>query len=308
MDHRCARAENCAQAEKIDLPAQSCTCDCHFGPHYVCSIDGGCGSLHNGALITVGSLIEQRTGFCDVCGYVVVDAIGQLPHDYVSLRIAQYRGLSPVLGEVVSSSRELPIPISLAFSTLAEQIEVMATAFAEPVAEQLGIDWDRSTTPYQASRHGPSPRYTGPVLLDRSIRLLARATTTLIALPAWEYRLWGDEGWTWIEVSGPEAAMLLLSLHYATRATLGLTKAHTMMQAECPYCKTQTLMKPAGKDLIQCQLCARWFTERDYEQWSIFVIGSNPKPSKKPRRQSRKTAQEIHSSADGTVGRPVEIY
>lgn len=306
IDHRCARAENCAHAERIELPA-ACSCDCHLGPHYVCSIDGGCGHLHRDVPTLVGTRIESPYGLCSACELVTADGITNLPHDYVSLRLAQFRGLSPGLGEVVTGTRELPLPISLTFSTLAEQIEVTTTAFAEPVAERLGIDWDRSTTPPHASRYGPQPRYTGPVLLDRSARLLANSTTTLASLPAWEYRLWGEDGWALVDVTGPEAAMILLSLHHATRATLGLTRAHTMMQAECPYCETQSLMKPAGRDLIQCQLCSRWFTEKDYEQWSLFVIGSNPKPPKKPKRQPRNSKEEIHSSSAGTVGRPSKV-
>lgn len=303
--HRCARQEHCAHAEKAEIPA-SCDCACHNGPHYACTVPGGCGHLHRVVSTLVGELIEQVYGLCPTCELVVADAISSLPHDYVSLRIAQYRGLAPSMGEVVAFSRELPIPISLTFATLADQIEVTAMAFVEPVAEKLGIDWDRTSTPKLVGRYGEKPRYRGPVLLDKATKLLTDAIDTLVAIPLWEYRLWGEEGWDFVEVDGVDAALMLLALHQATRATLGLTRVTITMQAECPHCEAQSLVKQAGKDLIQCQLCRRWFTELEYQQWSIVVIGGK-KPPKKSRRIARQEEEEIRTSAEGTVGRPYRV-
>jgi len=298
IDHRCARQDRCAHAETINLPS-SCTCDCHLGPHYACSLEGGCGQLHRDVATMVGALIEEPYGLCATCGLVIADGIADLPHDYVSLRIAQYRGLSPVVGEIVSFSKDLPIPISLTFATLADQIEVTVTTFAEPVAEKLGMDWDRAVTPQLVSRFGAPPKYIGPVILGKSARLLSNAVDILLSLPSWEYRLWGMEGWDTAELDGISAALMLLDLHHATRATLGLTRSMTTMQAECPYCETQSLVKQAGKDLIQCQLCGRYFTEQDYQQWSIFVAGRAPKPKRRVR------VGAVKSSTEGTVGRPI---
>lgn len=304
IDHRCARQDRCAHAETINIP-QPCDCNCHLGPHYACSIEGGCGHLHHDEATIVGALIDDPHGLCATCGLVIADGIADLPHDYVSLRIAQYRGLSPAVGELVSFSKDLPIPISLTFATLADQIEVTTTAFAEPVAEKLGMDWDRATTPLRVSRYGAPPKYIGPVILGKSARLLTNAFDTLVSIPIWEYRLWGQDGWETVDIDGVGAALMLLDLHHATRATLGLTRAMTTMQAECPYCETQSLVKQSGRDLIQCQLCGRHFSEQDYHRWSIVVVGDK-KPPKKPRRRARKEREEIRSLAEGTVGRPVD--
>lgn len=306
IDHRCARQERCARAERIEVPAE-CPCACHNGLHYACTELGGCGHLHKAGSALVGALIEQVGGLCPSCELVVADAISNLPHDYVSLRIAQYRGLSPAMGEVVSLSKDPPVPISLTFATLADQIEITTTTFAEPVAEKLGIDWDQAVTPQIVSRHGATPRYRGPVVLDKAAKLLTDTIYTLVSLPTWEYRLWGEEGWDLVEVDGASAALMLLALHQATRATLGLTRAAATMQAECPYCEAQSLVKQAGNDLIQCQLCARWFSESEYKQWSIFVISTSPKPPKKSRRIVRQEIEEIRTSIEGAVGRPYRV-
>jgi hypothetical protein len=301
IEHRCAREARCAHVEVIERDECMGTCDCHLGPYYPCSVPGGCGHLHRTAAVDVGAAIEQPRGLCPVCELVVTDAIADLPHDYVSLRAAQNRGLSPAMGELVMATKEPPIPISLSFATLADQIEIETTAFAEPVAEKLHIDWDRATTPKAASRYGSSPRYGGPVVLKKAADLLHRSVYVLLALPIWEYRLWGEDGWAEVEADGIDAALTLLALHHATRSTLGLTKSVITMQAPCPWCKAQSMIQIAGQDFKQCQLCRTRFTDKEYEQLTIVTLGDHPKPPKKPRR----TGNLLLSSTEGSLGRPI---
>jgi hypothetical protein len=218
----------------------------------------------------------------------------------VALRDAQRRGVSPAAGELVMATKDLPIPISLRFATLADQIENEVTAFVEPVAEKLRIDWDRATTPKVVSRYGAPPRYVGPVVLERAANLLHRAVHVLFSLPIWEYRLWGEEGWTEVEADGVDTGLTLLALHQATRTTLGLTRAVLTMQAPCPWCKAQSLVQIAGRGYKQCELCCAQFTELEYEQLTIVTLNDYPKPPKKPRRVGRR----LLNAADGTVGRP----
>jgi transposase-like protein len=242
----------------------------------------------------------------------VSDAVCHLPHDYVALRTAQYRGLSPVIGELVSFSKALPIPISLTLTTLADQIEVETTAFAEPVAEKLGLDWDEIITPRKSTlRQYTDPKYAGPVVLQKAARLIGGATDILIKLPIWTYRLWGDNGWTEIEADGVSAALTLLDLHHATKAVLGLTRAVSVMQAKCPFCESYTLVRVAGDEFIHCQLCRRRFTDEEYQQWSLVVVNNHDpellgkKINKiKAKRQARHPAEELHNTSEGTVGRP----
>lgn len=312
---RCARDQHCPAAVLLDAGQCLGNCDCHLGPHYPCSIEGGCGHLHVETTQLVGALIPHDRGLCDRCELTVSDAVSDLPYDYVSLRTAQYHGLSPAVGEVVSLSKDLPVPISLTFSTLADQIEVEVTAFAEPVAEKLGIDWDKSTTPRKVSNlpQYTNPRYAGPVILQKAAQLLASSTDILIKLPTWTYRLWGESGWAEVEADGVTAALTLLDLHQATRATLGLTRAVSTMQANCPWCNVPTLVRVAGDEYIHCQLCRRRFTDDEYKTWSLVMVNNHDpavlvknRPRKvKPKRQIRTVDQEVHTSTEGTVGRPV---
>lgn len=276
-------------------------CECHLGPYYPCSEPGGCGHLHREATADVGAVIEQVYGLCPACVMVVTDALAELPQDYVALRYAQYRGLTPAAGELVKATKDLPIPISLTFAVLADQIEVEVTAFAEPVAEKLHIDWDKATSPKSASRYGAPPRYIGPVILKKSANLLANSVHTLLSMPPWEYRLWGEEGWVEVEADGIEAALTMLALHQATRATLGLTRASVTMQAPCPWCKAQSLVRIAGRSHIQCQLCQSRFTDTEYEQLTIITLYGYPKPSK---RSKKHLGSPLHNTTEGTVGRP----
>lgn len=301
MRGHCARGEHCAQSVISNDP-QYCDCACHTGPYAACTVPGGCGHLHQDVL--VGAPIESAEGLCSVCVMVVTEALSELPSDYVSLRVAQLRGLAPGLGELVTSSKELPLPISLTFATLADQIEVEVTAFVEPVAERLNIDWDKSSAPKRASRYGLPPRYSGPVVLDKAAYLLANSVDILVSLPLWTYRLWGDDGWIEIDATGSEAALILLSLHQTARSVLGFTRAITTLQAECPHCHTSTLVRIAGQGSIKCQMCLRRFSDKEYEQWSLVLINEHPKPRRR-RRKRPKDDRLLHHSAQGTVGRPL---
>jgi hypothetical protein len=299
---RCARGECCAHAELVEYDQCAGDCDCHLGPHYACSVPGGCGHLHSMASTLLGAITEPYDhGMCRSCTSVITDAVIDLPADYNALRTAQHRGISPATGELVMATKDLPVPISLTLATLAEQIEVEVTAFVEPVAEKLCIDWDKATTPRARTRYGPPPKYTGIVVLKKAARLLGNAMDTLLLLPPWEYRLWGDDGWIEVEATGIEAALTLLSLHQATRATLGLTKATITMQAECPWCHVQSLIRVAGEEYIRCHLCSFRMESKEYNQYSLVLIGDK----KAPKRARRRSRRELHASAEGAVGRPV---
>lgn len=300
IDHRCVRGNRCPHAETLTYVNCAGDCECHLGPHYLCTVPGGCGHLHEVTSADVGAIIDQLRGLCLVCELVVTDALAELPQDYVSLRAAQHRGISPATGELVMATKDLPIPISLTFTTLADQIEVEVTAFAEPVAEKLHIDWDKATTPKIVSRYGAPPRYIGPVILKKAANLLHNSVYTLLALPIWEYRLWGEHGWVEVEMDGVDAALTLLALHQATRSTLGLTRAVVTMQAPCPWCKAQSLVHVTGREYKECQLCHTRFTDKEYEQLTVITISDHPKPPRKPLR----FGQQLPSSIEGSIGRP----
>jgi hypothetical protein len=243
----------------------------------------------------VGAALAEP-GVCMTCRYTISDAIRALPRDYAALHYAQQRGNSPAPYEAVSSSKELPIPLSLTFMTLAEQIVAETTAFAEPVAEQCGIDWDQVTTPNSGKGYG-KPKYRQSVMLGKSVSLLSRRFDTFIGLPLWSYCLWGHDTWVTLDMTGIEAAGLLVSLHRAAYSILGLTRSVVTMQAQCPFCRARSLVKIAGRNDIKCQACGKHLTEREYEQWSFVLIADKPK-------RARRYQKSVPSSREGTIGRP----
>jgi hypothetical protein len=205
---------------------------------------------------------------CDRCERMIHRSIVELSTDYVALHVAQRTGVVPATGELVLSSRDLPVPISLSFLTLAEQIAHEAVAFAEPVAERLGI----TARHMSRCRWGATPRYRSGVLLSRAVHLLTVALPTLLALPATAFLLWGTAGrLVAVEVTGVIAALRLAALHRAARSAIGVTRHATWLPVPCPTCGAQTVVRYAGSDNAACQSCNGRWSERDYRRWTLVL-------------------------------------
>jgi hypothetical protein len=273
MDHRCHRGDRCAAAVRVEV--QVCTCACHGYPYDVCSTPGGCGYLHGGATVLVGVGIRAVRGLCITCERIAGDDIGYLSGDYVNLYDAQYVGMAGHWSEVVASTREMPIPISLSFTTLAEQIAYETLVFVEPVAEALNIDWDVYSRPRIRSRYGQTPQYRKQVTFDLAAHLLTTSIATLLALPVMDYYLWDGDQLAAFECDGLTATLGLASLHHAARATLGLTRLATQLPTPCPACGFFTLVREAGRDGVYCTGCrARW-SDLDYERQTLIVVADH---------------------------------
>lgn len=300
IDHRCHRGARCANADKIKTDHCGADCDCHIGPWVVCSVPGGCGHTHLAAETLVGAEIEVIHGLCTTCERIIGDDIANLSTDYLALCEAQYSGVAGNWGEVVASSRELPIPISLTFATLAEQILVETLTFVEPVAEALNIDWDTYSTPQFRSRHGRAPAYRRGVQFDIAAALISRSMPTMLALPSWTYRLWRDGTPVEVDADGIEVALALADLHRAANATLGLTRAITGLPTPCVLCGGRTMVRVAGADGVRCTACRVCWTEDDYAQLTM-ILAQRPVPAAPVR-------ELVHGSVEGTVARPAEIW
>jgi hypothetical protein len=273
MQHRCHRADRCADAVRIE--AQVCTCDCHLRPSAACSVPDGCGYLHTAGGSLVGAGIEAPRGLCTTCERITGDDLAHLTTDYAQLYDAQSLGTAGNWNEVVASTREMPIPISLTFTTLAEQISYEALTFVEPVAEALNIDWDTRSKPQLRSRYGQAPEYRKQVAFDLAAQLLSTAVITLLALPVLDYYLWDGDRLTAFACDGLTAALGLASLHHAARATLGLTRLSTQLPTPCPACGFTALVREAGRDGVYCTGCrARW-SELDYQRQTLIVVAEH---------------------------------
>lgn len=300
VEHRCHRGDRCAAAQRVET--QVCACDCHVGPYTPCTVPGGCGHLHTGPTELVGAGIEVPRGLCITCELINADDIAQLTTDYVSLYDAQSLGMVGNWREVVASTRDLPIPISLTFTTLAEQIAYETLTFVEPVAEVLGIDWDTRSRPQLRSRYGQAPEYRKQVAFEIAAQLLSNAIPTLLALPVVDYYLWDGNHVAAFECDGLDAALGLASLHHAARATLGLTRLSVQLPTPCPACGFAALVREAGRDGVHCTGClARW-SEIDYQRQTLITITDYPAPPSAP------VGELAYSTIEGTVARPAKHW
>lgn len=209
-------------------------------------------------------------GFCEDCKSEVLFAVSELTADYVRLTVAARMGMTPGMTDMVSLSRDLPIPLCLTYSTIAEQIECEVTAYAEPVAELARIDWDRRTAPDNGGR------YRKGLILSWAADLLCRRPDIFLELPCADYLLWGERGQLVVtELDGLDAALRLHALHRLSRAALGLTLAIWELPSPCPACRTGRLARFAGRDGVTCQRCGQTWADEDYQRWTLVQLHEN---------------------------------
>lgn len=258
--YRCARVKRCPGSQKVDPPQVCDECDCHgHGAGYPCSVEGGCGHLHLKGKVEVGARIQQARGLCLSCIAHAEDAITGLVHDYVELETLLGVAGSQMVSDMVSSTRDLPVPLRLSIIDLQMGIVHEAVSWAEPVAERLGIDWDTQSA--RDSRPGPQ--------LQRALNLLARSVSVLLNLPVQDYRSWRNGDWA--ERDGVAGALELLDLHSLVRAVAGRSKLVHDLPAPCPRCDQSTLVRHNGDDHVQCELCRAEWAEEDYKRLCLVV-------------------------------------
>lgn len=287
LAYRCARAHHCPGKTKIDPPMVCDECDCHgHGPGYPCSIEGGCGHLHLVGKIEVAARITQERGLCLSCAAHVEAALAGtdgLVLDYVELETLLGAAGSQMVSDLVSSTRDLPVPLRVSILDLQRGIVHEAVSWAEPVAERLGIDWD--TQHARDSRPGPQ--------LQRALNLLAKSVSVLVALPVQDYRCWRTGDWT--SRDGVAGALELLYQHSLVRAVAGRSKLVHDLPAPCPRCDQLTLVRHDGDDHVQCEMCRVTWDEGDYKRLCL-VLADDYHDEAPPRPAAHR------SDAVGTIG------
>ena len=274
-----------------------CPCDCHgAGTFGTCSIAGGCGSLPEGcpivnarerrcargrycALVTpernekheptgvlLAAPIERERGLCKACTSRVERAVAELPEDalILTMMLGDTHGVSEVY---VSTSLELSAPLSLALQALRDEIDTELQYWAEPVAEQLGIDWDT----YWINRGPVIPR------IIRGADLLHGAMSTLLALPEQDHPTWRDGEKVLDPVlgcretitrDGIEGALALLDLHRRAYSVTGRKKLVIHVDAPCPICSRRAMVREDGGDHAECENCGKTIPEELYD-WLV---------------------------------------
>lgn len=262
--HRCARNERCVSRVRVGPPAD-CGCTCHgmANPYATCDIEGGCGHLHqpdpDAEPVFEGGPILTTAGLCFACTRRVAGSIADIPTDYVELSLLLASGESGLTDVIVSGSEELKVPIRVSIEALQAAMVHEATSWAEPVAEQLGIDWDTE----QAKHSRPGFR------LQRATHLLANSVDALVTLPDQEYRAGRD--CEWVTRDGIDGALELLRLHSLVRFAVGKAKLVHELPAPCPRCEALTLVRHNGDDQVQCESCGLRWVEKDYVRLTLVL-------------------------------------
>lgn len=290
VPHRCARNSRCLNASPVaDISACKCSCHGHGELSAECDQPGGCGHLHVERM--QGGAILEPAGLCEACTTQVERTLPDLPLSYVELELLLSSGSSGITGDIVTSTRDLPIPIRVSVEGLMAAMVFEAETWAEQLAEHVGVRWDTEKTRH--CRRG--------FVLQRAARLLSVMVPTLLRLPEAEYRPAKDA--PWIVRDGIGAALELHRLHGLVRFASGQTKLVHNLPAPCPRCERMSLVRRNGSDLVECELCPRkeraWWSIDEYKRLTLVLAGSWRDEA--PAHQRFPLTAEAEGTVRGTV-------
>ena len=267
-----------------------CECRCHGqGVYGACSIEGGCGHLHaedrrcvsgpacvkreranpDDGTRWLGALLVQPEGMCPACITSVGHTIGYLPYDVGELTaLIAADGVSG--GEIVSSSRELPVPIRLGVEALRAEIDFELQYWAEIVAAETDAEWDSAKI----------ARYRQQDRVQRAADFLSLRVDTLVKIVPQERCAWTMDGEPMrddagdrevIELSGLDGALRMLELHRRVYSVAGRTKLVHRLTPACPWCDQRTLVRHNGSDVVECESCDKKIDEKHF-RWFVAVL------------------------------------
>lgn len=264
VEPRCVRADRCADAVTVDG-------------------------------VRVGAAVNTTAGLCVVCERHVQRAIESLPRDYTALSLVLGKGDGGA-GEIVTSSRELPIPIRGEIDELQREMVDVAETWAEAVLDAAGVPLD--TQAMRDSRPGfVLDQCSAAVASRMSVLLALRDVGHLEWVAGYPYEApircigghWSAEGGrcgelhvrtVWrdgyqepVESSGVDGALRLLSLHHRARKLLALDRRVFRLPEACPACSVAALEHPDGSDAVDCRQCGVRFTWDEYRRRTDPLAG-----------------------------------
>lgn len=234
-DHRCASMQHCPNRERLGEGEEA---------------------------QWVGERIADFRGLCMSCRRHAEQAVRALPLDYTEMHVLIAADGSG-MGERVSSSRALPVPINVHREGLQRALVLHATQWAEPLAEVVRITWDSHLIDH----------HTRPaVAVQKASRILVATLAELLRLPSvavtvWLSGLrWGQEEW-----DGVDAALRFIDLHGQVRRAAGRAPLTHYLQAPCPGCDRQSLRRDNGADYVHCASCYDRWSEEDYRRLCLVL-------------------------------------
>lgn len=200
---------------------------------------------------------------CDSCVAYAQTTIRQLRHDWADL--AQHIARTSRPGEVISGSRDAPIPIRVDVEALqAEIVHVLTT-------------WEMILRRHERLSPPPPGRVRPGYAVRRASDLLRLMAPIVATIPPTPVRPTGatDD----IElVSGAQALLELPHLHDRAMHALGLTDITTDLPGRCTNCGvalTDSRVDPRtalhrlnGNDTVMCRVCGNRTTYDDYTKYA----------------------------------------
>lgn len=222
--HRCRRARRCAQHQLDDAGRP------------------------------LGAPTSRPHTLCDACAGRVGAACAALPADYAGLeQLLPVHRARPA--EKVSGSGELAVPPRLDVLDLQAEIDHLAWTWAEPVAEQLGIDWDTT----QVARCRPGPR------LQRAAALLAAHTELLLRTEPTDLLGWIAGHPVVLTRDGVDGGVALLDAHQRAQLLITGGSGDVRLPLPCPLCEG-VLIRANGASQVDCRGCGRVWPEAEWRR------------------------------------------
>lgn len=236
-----------------------------------------------GDRITYGAVTAgEHRALCDTCIRQLRFALQRLPLDVAELTTllvptaaVTYR--SPDLPAQPRVKLSAPLPLNAPAEGLRALIDHEVTAWAESLADDLGMPWDSRALATSRIGH----------------RIVTCCTFILgwldhfLGLPAQEHRARsaGEDPLTghdldrvtydgrdyWVRRNGTEAALVLLNLHLRALAFAGWNPVDRV-PVPCPACERPAMVRERPIRKVVCRCCWREMTDDAYEAL-IDVLG-----------------------------------
>lgn len=214
-----------------------------------CARGKRCRSAERDSNDTVVGAVADRP-LCDPCEQAVARALDVAPRLYVKLRAATLIKGTAVRSEMVTASRNTPLPLNGQALGLAEDVWLLLVRWEDEVRRIARM----SDRPLYGRREGRQ--------VADAAKFLAAHLTAWIGAPLTPFILnTGHDPSTpaATEQSGVDAAIALLDWRSQVRNLPGMdktaAKASRLYEQRCPACGVRAITHQAGDDLMQCQNC-----------------------------------------------------
>lgn len=216
---------------------------------------------------TDGPAPAHLTPLCEACLAGCAQTIHKLMLDWYDLEQTLARAAS--VGEVVSGTRDRPIPIRQDVEALQAEIRHVLCTW-----EQILRDHEHLSP--------PAPGRVRPgYAVQRAVRLLVPFAPVVACIPPVPVRPTGPTDAPEM-LTGSDGLLGMVRLHGRAHYTLGLTAFTNSLPGECAQCgmaelatadgdRRLVLARADGSDTVFCRHCGDRRTRDEYERYALLV-------------------------------------